>query len=445
MSILRSLLPTRISGQIALLIVAAIAAVHVILTATFMLRARERPPRHHPAEIEMAAGMLDATPPQDRDRVFAAIAERYPELALRLDRSKLREWPKPVGEQQERGFGRNLPPGIELRRDVDGDESHRVALRLRDGDILTAQMPEPPRSRRLDPILITVLSIAIVTIILGVWAARAVTAPLRLFAKAAESFSPAGEIDPLPERGPKEVRTAARALNQMRGRIKSLVEDRTRMLLAVGHDLRTPITRLRLASEFLGDGHQLRRQMLRDLEQMNAMIESVLVFLCEGRSAKLAVSIDVASTLQTVCDEFADAGHDVRLIASERLAIRGQGDELRRAIANLLDNSVRYAGGATVSLTRDGDAAIVTVADEGPGIADDAKAAMLEPFVRGEPSRHMDGETGFGLGLSIANAIVTGHGGTLTLVDRTPRGLVVRLAFPLESEVPRLLKPAQAA
>jgi len=438
-----SLLPRRISGQIALLIVAAIAAVHVILTTMFLLRSHDHPPRRHPAEIAMAAGVLDATSPQDRDRVFAAIAERYPDLALRLDRSKQREWPKTVGEQG-RGFGRNLPPGIKLRRDVDGDESHRVALRLRDGDILTAQMPEPPRSWRLDPILITVLSIALVTIILGIWAARAVTAPLRLFAKAAESFSPAGAIDPLPERGPEEIRTAARALNQMRARIKSLVEDRTRMLLAVGHDLRTPITRLRLASEFLGDG-QLRRQILRDLEQMNAMIESVLVFLREGRSAKLAVSIDVASTLQTVCDEFADAGHDVRLIASERLAIRGQGDELRRAIANLLDNAVRYAGGATVSLTRAGEEAIVTVTDEGPGIADEAKAAMLEPFVRGEPSRHMDGETGFGLGLSIANAIVTGHGGTLTLVDRSPHGLVVRLAFPLESEAARLIPPARAA
>src|SRR5690349_5002849 len=101
---LRTLLPTRISGQIALLIVAAIAAVHVILTATFMLRSHDHLPRRHPAEIEMAAGVLDATPPQDRDRVFAAITERYPDLALRLDRSKLREWPKPVGEQQEHGF-----------------------------------------------------------------------------------------------------------------------------------------------------------------------------------------------------------------------------------------------------------------------------------------------------------------------------------------------------
>jgi len=439
---LRSLMPTRISGQIALLIVAAIASIHVILTTMFLLRPHE--PHRHPAEIAMAAAVLDAMPPQGRERTFAAIAERYPDLALRLDHAGGGDWPAPAAAQ-DHIFDHNLPPGIEVRREAEGgDAARRIALRLRDGDVLSAQMPEPPRMHRLDPIIITVLSIAIGTIMLGVWAARAVTAPLRLFAKAAESFSPAGAIDPLPERGPEEIRTAARALNRMRERIKSLVEDRTRMLLAVGHDLRTPITRLRLASEFLGDA-PLRRQMLRDLEQMNAMIESVLVFLREGRSAKGATSVDIASLLQTVCDAFADAGHDVRLVGGERLAVKAQVDELRRAIANLLDNAVRYAGGAVVSLARAGGEAVITITDEGPGIADDAKAAMLEPFVRGEPSRHMDGETGFGLGLSIANAVVIGHGGALTLLDHAPRGLMVRLTLPVDGDPVQLPETARAA
>jgi signal transduction histidine kinase len=264
---------------------------------------------------------------------------------------------------------------------------------------------------------------------LGIWAARAVTAPLRSFARAAESFSPEAQLNPLPEQGPEEVRTATRALNAMRERIKGLVEDRTRMLAAVGHDLRTPITRLRLASEFVGDP-QLRHQMLRDLDQMNTMVESILIFLREGRSSNNAISVDLRAALQTVCDEFADAGYDVALAASEHTAIRAQPDELRRALSNVIDNAVRYAGRVMVSLAPTPGGVVIMVEDEGPGIPNDRKAAMLQPFVRGEPARHMDGKTGFGLGLSIASAIISAHGGNLTLHDREPRGLAVRIMLP---------------
>jgi signal transduction histidine kinase len=427
----RNLLPKRISGQIAILIIASIASVHVILTAMFLLRAPSDRPPMHPGQIEMAATLLDVTAAADRERVFAALAHDYPDLALKLDRSRAGDWTARAAQPELGWFGRNLPPRLLVRRNPDGGEGdHRIAVRLRDGDVVSARIPAPPRGWRVFyPIVITVLSIAIVTIMLGVWAARAVTAPLRSFARAAESFSPEAQISPLPEQGPEEVRTATRALNAMRERIKGLVEDRTRMLAAVGHDLRTPITRLRLASEFVGD-QQLRHQMLRDLDQMNTMVESILIFLREGRSSKHAVSVDLGAALQTVCDEFADAGHDVRLAASEQASVTAQPDELRRALANIIDNAVRYAGGAVVSLVPTPGGVVVMVEDEGPGIADDRKAAMLQPFVRGEPARHMDGKTGFGLGLSIASAIVAAHGGTLTLHDREPRGLAVRIMLP---------------
>ena len=110
-----------------------------------------------------------------------------------------------------------------------------------------------------------------------------------------------------------------------------------------------------------------------------------------------------------------------------------QPDELRRALTNVIDNAVRYAGSATVSLARTGEEVVIAVEDEGPGIPDHAKAVMLEPFVRGEAARHMDGTTGFGLGLSIAGAIIATHGGTLTLHDRDPRGLTVRIGLPAEA------------
>jgi signal transduction histidine kinase len=429
--VLRKLLPKRISGQIAILIIASIASVHVILTAIFLVRAREVRPPVHPGQIEMAAALLDVTDAADRARVFAAIANDYPDLALKLDRSKADDWTAPATSPDLGWFGRNLPPGLSARRDPEGGEgSRRIAVRLRDGDVVTARIPAPPRGWRVFyPIVITVMSIAIVTIMLGIWAARAITAPLRSFARAAESFSPEAQISPLPEQGPEEVRTATRALNAMRERIKGLVEDRTRMLAAVGHDLRTPITRLRLASEFVGD-QQLRHQMLRDLDQMNQMVESILIFLREGRSSKDAVSVDLGAALQTVCDEFADAGNDVRLAAGEHAAVRAQPDELRRALSNVIDNAVRYAGRVMVSLAPTPGGVVIMVEDEGPGIPNDRKAAMLQPFVRGEPARHMDGKTGFGLGLSIASAIISAHGGNLTLHDREPRGLAVRIMLP---------------
>jgi signal transduction histidine kinase len=445
MPVLRKLLPKRISGQIAILIIASIASVHVILTAMFLLRAREVRPPVHPGQIEMVAALLDVTAAADRERVFAAIANDYPDLALKLDRAKADDWTTHPTQPDLGWFGRSLPPGLLVRRDPEGGEgNHRIAVRLRDGDVVTARIPAPPRGWRVFyPIVITVLSIAIVTIMLGIWAARAVTAPLRSFARAAESFSPEGEISPLPEQGPEEVRAATRALNAMRERIKGLVEDRTRMLAAVGHDLRTPITRLRLAGEFVGDP-QLRHQMLRDLDQMNTMVESILIFLRGGRSSKNAISLDAAAILQTVCDEFADAGNDVRLAASEHAAVMAQPDELRRALANVIDNAVRYAGSATVSLARAPGGVVIMVDDEGPGIPDDRKDAMLQPFVRGEPARHMDGNTGFGLGLSIASAIIAAHGGSLTLHDRQPCGLAVRVRLPIGIAA-EMAAPAPAA
>lgn len=439
------LLPRRISGQIAILIIASIASVHVILTAMFLLRAREDRPPMHPGQIEMVATLLDVTAAADRERVFAAIANDYPDLALKLDRQKADDWTARAAQPDLGRFGRNLPPGLIVRRDPAGGEGNRrIAVRLRDGDVVTARIPEPPRGWRLfDPIVITALSIAIITIMLGAWAARAITAPLRAFARAAESFSPEAEISPLPERGPEEVRGATRALNAMRERIKGLVEDRTRMLAAVGHDLRTPITRLRLASEFVGDP-QLRQQMLRDLGQMNQMVESILIFLREGRSSNHVVSVDLHAALQTVCDEFADAGSDVRLAASEHAAVKAQPDELRRALANVIDNAVLYAGSAIVSLAPTPGGVVIMVEDDGPGIPDHAKPAMLQPFVRGEPSRHMDGKTGFGLGLSIASAIISAHGGNLTLHDREPRGLAVRIMLPASVQAVTVARPSAA-
>jgi signal transduction histidine kinase len=429
---LRFLLPNRISGQMILIIAGSMIAVHVVLTAAFLFRAFEqgeqRPPSH-PGQIEMALVMLDAAAPEDRPRLAADISKKFPDIALKMDRSSTIDWSH---QDSRRWLSRHLGSGLEvtdLQSDGTSGGGHPIAVRLRDGDVVSAQIPPPPRWRLFDPFMVTLLSVAIVVTGLGIWAARAVTAPLRSLATAAENFSPDGAISLLPERGPAEIRTAARALNHMRERVKGLVDDRMRMLAAVGHDLRTPITRLRLSSEFVPD-NALRGQMLRDLDQMRSMVDSILIYLREGRALRAAVSVDAAACVQTVCNAFVDSGADVQLVAAEPVSVMVDPDELLRVITNVVDNAVRHGGGARVGVRRAADRAVILIEDDGPGIPDERKAAMLQPFVRGAPGRSVDGDGGFGLGLAIVQAIVTARGGTLTLRDRQPRGLAVVIELP---------------
>ena len=197
------------------------------------------------------------------------------------------------------------------------------------------------------------------------------------------------------------------------------------MLAAISHDLRTPITRLRLRSEYIEDPAQ-RTQTVRDLDQMQSMLESVLSLL-RSESAARPTLVDVAALLQMVCDQFSDSGYAVHYLGPDRAAFIVRPDEIIRAVTNLVENATRFGTEVRVELLISGNQIIIDVVDDGPGIPDERKAAMLEPFVRGEEARTMDETAGFGLGLSITQAIVTAHGGRLLLLDNEPRGLRVRL------------------
>jgi signal transduction histidine kinase len=274
--------------------------------------------------------------------------------------------------------------------------------------------------------MMTLLFAVISVTLLGVWAARALTKPLSSFAAAAESFSLSGASNALPERGPAEIRAVARALNRMRQRITGLIDDRTRMLAAISHDLRTPITRMRLRTEFIED-ETSRQRMLADLDQMMSMLESVLSFLRNDRRLEAMTLVDVASTLQLVADQFADMGHKVSYAGPDHAMAVARPDDLRRGVTNLVENAVRFGNNVTVTLTLAADTMTIDVEDDGPGISDADKTSMLEPFVRGDEARNMDQAAGFGLGLSIARAIALAHDGELSLHDRPPHGLLVRM------------------
>jgi signal transduction histidine kinase len=171
--------------------------------------------------------------------------------------------------------------------------------------------------------------------------------------------------------------------------------------------------------------------MLIDLDQMRAMLESVLSLLRNDRRVEAVTLVDIASTLQLVADQFADMGHTVRYQGPAQATAAARPDDLHRGITNLVENAVRFGGEVTIRLDVQGTKLTIDVEDDGPGISDARKQEMLEPFVRGDDARNMDDTAGFGLGLSIARAIAVAHGGELSLHDREPHGLIVRMQLPV--------------
>jgi signal transduction histidine kinase len=411
----------RISAQLVAVILVAVLLLHAAVGLIFFLGRHENPPP--PGEVVTLIRLVAAAPKAERPALIARLGNAFPSHELASASSTVAaHWVQPPPDFL------HLPPEYASALLDPREARPRLAVRLADGEVLTARLGPPP-PHLFGPVTITLLSVAVLVTLLGLWAARVLTRPLRAFVQAAEGFHPDGDIAPLVETGPEEVRAAAAALNGMRARIKALVEDRTRLLAAVGHDLRTPITRLRLRCDFVDD-ESLRKAMLRDLAQMQRMAESILDHLRAGRRGRRPVSIDLASLAQTVCDDFADLGHGVTYEGPVHAAIVADAEALHRAIANLVDNAVRYGGGAVVRLAPSADAVTLDIADRGPGIADNLKAEMLKPFVRGDAARRMDDTAGFGLGLSISRAVAESHGGAMFLVDNDPSGLIVRILLP---------------
>jgi signal transduction histidine kinase len=424
-----------IGGQIAALVIASIIAIHVILAGIFLVSRPDQPDptvdRGH-AQFAAAVQLLGAAAPAERPRLIADLARAFP----KLDIQNLPPGPVPEASDPEgldlRSLHRRLDSAYRIFPLAHGQNRHNVGIALPDGTMISARVQRDPRPRSFWPGLWAVtLLFAIVSVsLLSLWAARALTAPLSAFAKAAENFSINGAAPSLPERGPEEVRSVAKALNRMRERITTLIDDRTKMLAAISHDLRTPITRMRLRSEFIEDEVH-RHRMLGDLDQMRSMLEAVLSFLRNDRKLEAMTLTDIATTLQLVADQFADIGHKVTYEGPEHAMATVRPDDLTRSVTNLVENSVRYGALATIRLATSPDTATIEVEDDGPGISDASKEVMFEPFVRGDDARNMDETAGFGLGLSIARSIVLAHGGKLSMHDRKPHGLIVRIELPV--------------
>ena len=314
-----------------------------------------------------------------------------------------------------------------------------IGLRFPDGPWLHQRFELPPlRPWNSPSFLIAFLLMTAAAAIMTVWAVRRLTLPVAVLAAAAERLGRDVNAPALPEIGPSEVVTAAAAFNTMALRIRRFVHDRTLMLTAIGHDLRTPITRMRLRSEFIDD-EALRARMLADLDELEAMVSATLAFGRDAAAAEAASRIDVAELLRTILDETADARPActgrLSMAGPEHLAVTARPLSLKRALTNLIGNAVNYGQAAHVRLTAplpaaEGAEVSIIIEDEGPGIAEDQMERMFQPFQRMEASRSRE-TGGVGLGLPIARNILRAHGGDVVLENRASGGLRARVTLPV--------------
>lgn len=274
------------------------------------------------------------------------------------------------------------------------------------------------------------LGVVMISILVIGW----MTTPLRRFASAARQLYHGTDRVEVPETGPQEIRDAAVAFNEMQARIRKLVETRTQTLAAVSHDLKTPLTRMRLRAEVLADRVQAEG-LVADIHDMERMLDQTLAHLRGDRKDEETRPLDLTALLATLVDDATDRGAKARLVPSTAVVIEGRPLALKRAFGNLIDNAIKYGGGVEIAIAAGVGGVLVTLMDEGPGIPEDRMADMFEPFTRLETSRSRE-TGGFGLGLSIAHDVVEGHDGRITLANRPEGGLTVRVDLPSQPSRP---------
>ena len=350
--------------------------------------------------------------------------------------------PTPAPLMRELRVSMQLVPMPQLQRPreviIRGDaEIARIALgmRLLDGRWVGTTMPLPPvRPWHSLNFLISFVVMTLAAALLTLWAVRRLTAPVATLAAAAEALGRDVNAPPLPETGPLEVAQAAAAFNTMAARIRRFVQDRTFLLTAIGHDLRTPITRLKLRAEFMEDDEQ-RRKMMLDLDELESMVAATLAFGRDIAADEPVSAVDLTELARTVLDETADAQPEMteKLVyqGPDHVTVRARPKSLKRALTNLVANAVKYGGNARVVLAAPVNGSVMLmVEDDGPGVPPGELERVFQPFHRIETSRNRE-TGGTGLGLPIARNILRAHGGDVVLSNRPLGGVRAAVSLPV--------------
>lgn len=436
-------IPNTLAARAAVTIVVALAAAQVVSYLTFFVVAsldKEIAPHQLVARAAADIRILDGAQPAERARWAAALSDGTLKLALHTG-------PPPVADESTSPLAartrtrlRDLleEPDRDIRILEHAGPPFRLltALPLKDGawlslSLLLSDLPSAKLGRM---VLLTVLNAAIVGL-LSILTARRLSAPLAAFAQAAETLGIDRDGPPIVESGPRELRVAIRAFNGMQERLQRFIADRTRMVAAMSHDLRTSLTRLRLRVEFVEDPEQ-QQKMLLDIEGMATMVDATLALVRETAQKEEARALDLAELVASVCDDAIDASKDVAFEAGPKFEVLGRPHALRRAVDNIVDNAVKYAGAARVRLALHPTECAIEIDDDGPGIPVSEHERVFAPFYRIEPSRNR-ATGGTGLGLAVARSIARAHGGDIQLLNRPEGGLRVTVLLP---SIPGLVK-----
>lgn len=306
----------------------------------------------------------------------------------------------------------------------------RMHVPLTAGGWIVGEYLYPPEGDRpwlvalVGQMALSAAAIVIVSVILLRWNFSS----MKRLAAAARQIGRGERIESLPLHGPLEVQQVTQSFNDMNQRLGRLIEGRMRMLAAVSHDLRTPITSLKIRAEMIADD-DTRRRMTATLDDMQALTETILAAARDDAALEDTKPVDLAALVQSVSDDFADLGRPVRVAPADRLLYACRPEGLKRALRNLIDNALKYGAKADVAVAVVGDAIEITIDDAGPGLPEDQMKKLFQPFVRLEGSRSRE-TGGYGLGLSIAQSIVHGHGGDIALTNRPAGGLRATISLP---------------
>ena len=443
------LLPETLFGRLFAATVAVVATA-LVLALFIVLRERRELAFMESGSSAAAASIVEVSqelarlPPDQRDSTLAQMrAEHQPRHQHERMRGDLGVAQRAFASEVQRELGNQFavaarPPRGGPHRVVPipgspppppPDRMFDLVVTLPDGDRIAfrtfSPRGPPPFPRHF------ILELGVLTLMLSVVLyamTRTITRPLGDLAKAADAVGRGTTVQPLKERGARELKRATRAFNAMQERLNRYLDSRTRVLAAMSHDLRTPITRLRLRVESIED-EALRARCVEDLDEMTRMVRGALSMFRGLNDEEPTIAVDIDALLQELQRRYGEVNEHIAIEGRAAPAFPGKPLALKRCLGNLVDNALQYGGKATIAVTDSNDELTIRVLDDGPGIPEAELDRVFEPFYRLESSRNRE-TGGTGLGLSIARDVAQAHGGSLTLANSSEGGLEARLVLP---------------
>ncbi len=441
--------PKSLGAQLALLVALALAVAQAVNFA-LLLQATQR--QNFVATATLAIARLaetvertrtgQTTPEMLRGSMASRVSPIGPKMDVRPDiAAHARDLLSQVGLQVGT-IKAAIVPAREFEVEVDGNGRMLrrasvlqrriivVSAEMEPGRWVTTAAPLPPLNPGAFGALIFQTIVLYGFVLLTVlWVGNRLARPLAELRQAAERFDRRAALDPIAEQGPSDIRRLIAAFNAMRTRISGMLDEKDRMLGAIGHDLRTPLASLRVRTELVEDEGE-RARMAATIDDMNHTLDDILSLARLGRPSEPEQRVDLPALIDSVVEEFEDLGADVTVEEAPRLAVAMRPNLIKRALRNLIENALKYGERARIGVRTEQGAAVVEVDDDGPGIPPEQVDHMFEAFTRLEGSRSRE-TGGSGLGLALARAIVEAHGGTLTLRNRSGGGLRATIGLPL--------------